>query len=1607
MLGGANTLKSWFDGASLLHASPFQSKPAPKGSNEIPVVVDVDDSTIFSSGIGNEYTEVVSDNGTFSFFNLPGIFRPGELVCIDTVGFNSCLGDIDFTTQGPFPGTNGRPDPFAIKSENKPAPYDPSSVRDSFLDYKKLYKVSSGDDTLTNAEEAHLRMHAASLLMKDRAVYQDAATQAENAVTPESSEFLMAGLVADPTSLLLPSTNPFESFFGTPDATVYKQAVEASNHAIVGQLTMNLGAVLQTELLDAKTRIKKALIAEAEYSFYSHSSDINKLDAIDDPAKIKAKITLIRAKIQKGMRLQAVQNAAGNVGTYATIGGKEYNITTRLAAISQITDKAKFEKEMAKVHRELKLVSLANGLDSTIRLTGKLSSAATKVMYGEVKQEDMNPCLAGGLEESAFALCDMRDSGFVGIDNAIEYKKVFGKTQRMAKLARSLLDRGKVDAAGALFAAIGNNKEFGSMITRLQSDLKTTAQTEQQQVLIGTVAITIASMYVGSALGGLAAGAMSARNAPVWAISLARFSTMTTGFVVTETGLNALIQWKNPYDTKAGVWGNTKAAMSKLAWTALMFKFIEAPLAVHGAIVRSILLRRSAGQLIKQGRLAKMDLDPRFMAPKTAKLIAEGAELGTFGKALNWGAKFANEFTAFTAYDFIHQVAHNKLTADFVSKKAFGERFAFLCALKVGSFLSKPFPGAIKEMFANKVGKVRTEASKIMDELTKYESEGKTDKAQLDGIHARLEVSLKARHKIEKRAALLDANFAAEAKQTEGVLAALKARKAEQQALDAIDNGNYSPKSKRNLTSFLEAGKTQGKLEYDVDSQGVIRVVLKGDKPVIKRIVPDHIARQKHADVDTPSQETFHKTPGAYEAKPLFTYTPGEGQPTTARHGKVLLSVTDGQLYVMSADGKTKPVVNGESRSESDWHVMAESDTVMIDGKYYARIEGEMRYVEPAPDGSGVLMVKNAKGEMVPAVGEQSFIIANPGGKAVTKVGRGVDAKRTLDGEQDILTILHDNGLRFTPKALGRVAPNELVISKIPGKTLNNMTAEQRAEIKLHVWVKFQLNIAKMANLGIVHTDIGPHNIMYSQGKLYLIDFGMAKKSIKSDHNIRYARRLQKACEGKEGLNFAMQKAKGSKVTVPKIEFAKPKKAAKEAPAESDLGAAPIMKHQGIEADVVQPRGEVAETATRKRRHQIWFTALLLERQHYTPEAEGTLASFTGRQDSWGENARNFRNKLHWLRSAMKKYERLEAKHKQTGDAELIPRLNELSINIKQRLTWLQRSQFHQMIVDHQNQVATHNTDMQPLMIALSEVQLRRPEGMDRVGPSALTMDYNVRYNQPQNKALGPYLDMGFFNVPLRDMARVNVFVTTPEQALAVRRQIASKTDLTIQHNHDTISRETGELVRKDIKITLPSGKEITVKVYIEPGTSGECGMKGYEPADSVTIVRSENIDGTWIEKKATLELQVDPKGPIRQWRYVYPDGAPGGLVVARIDLQNGRSIGESYTHPNFRGLGLNTRLKNKMAEEVSEITARIHNNKTVRSLEAAYEQVVGQSQSAIQRHLNEAFRKTLLGKTREKSGYTDHHVDRTAVKEKNGQPALNADRKPIVSYEVTSRRPQ
>ncbi len=183
-----------------------------------------------------------------------------------------------------------------------------------------------------------------------------------------------------------------------------------------------------------------------------------------------------------------------------------------------------------------------------------------------------------------------------------------------------------------------------------------------------------------------------------------------------------------------------------------------------------------------------------------------------------------------------------------------------------------------------------------------------------------------------------------------------------------------------------------------------------------------------------------------------------------------------------------------------------EGEIVGINGRYFARAHHGFREVAAPPTVEDI-MQRFRRGERITtASGGHFSSVFDLGDGRMVKVGETLDRQAILDNEQTVLATIHFNIAEhpeiygalsdFVPALIGRPDPAMLLLSRVPGRTLESIHDENPAalrDIPSAAWDRFRENLALLNRMGIHHGDMSLSNILWDGTTLRLIDFGQAR----------------------------------------------------------------------------------------------------------------------------------------------------------------------------------------------------------------------------------------------------------------------------------------------------------------------------------------------------------------------------------------------------------------------------------------------------------------------------------------------------------------------------------
>ncbi len=246
--------------------------------------------------------------------------------------------------------------------------------------------------------------------------------------------------------------------------------------------------------------------------------------------------------------------------------------------------------------------------------------------------------------------------------------------------------------------------------------------------------------------------------------------------------------------------------------------------------------------------------------------------------------------------------------------------------------------------------------------------------------------------------------------------------------------------------------------------------------------------------------------------EPLAWKPTGDGGQEAKLGAGVLKTDKQGGL-TLEFPGAKDPVSlqhNGrELRLESDDILQIRAgDTLEIDGFAYVRSGNELRpFTRPTP---GKVLADGGNGKIFDN-GDGSATKQGKTRKVMNADGtvREIDPATAFDNEQRALAFVQDMAARepaladFAPLLIGRTGAGELVIGKVPGKTLENLSVAERKAIPEQAWKDFETALRLLGEAGLYHGDMNPQNVLWDGKKLRLIDFGNAQFKVADNNDMK------------------------------------------------------------------------------------------------------------------------------------------------------------------------------------------------------------------------------------------------------------------------------------------------------------------------------------------------------------------------------------------------------------------------------------------------------------------------------------------------------------------------
>lgn len=148
-----------------------------------------------------------------------------------------------------------------------------------------------------------------------------------------------------------------------------------------------------------------------------------------------------------------------------------------------------------------------------------------------------------------------------------------------------------------------------------------------------------------------------------------------------------------------------------------------------------------------------------------------------------------------------------------------------------------------------------------------------------------------------------------------------------------------------------------------------------------------------------------------------------------------------------------------------------------------------------------------------------------------------------IEPEQQALTYLQYRGLRegldgFVPSFEGRPGTDRIVIGRVEGRDLRELSPQERRGIPEGAWQRFFTDIAAMNRIGVSHNDINAGNVIWDGERLHLIDFGLStlgsvRRAYRGEESNDLATAKEIRKRAREGTDLFVVMASGGKVAVP------------------------------------------------------------------------------------------------------------------------------------------------------------------------------------------------------------------------------------------------------------------------------------------------------------------------------------------------------------------------------------------------------------------------------------------------------------------------------------------
>ncbi|MFO1518977.1 MAG: hypothetical protein U1F57_04840 [bacterium] len=336
-------------------------------------------------------------------------------------------------------------------------------------------------------------------------------------------------------------------------------------------------------------------------------------------------------------------------------------------------------------------------------------------------------------------------------------------------------------------------------------------------------------------------------------------------------------------------------------------------------------------------------------------------------------------------------------------------------------------------------------------------------------------------------------------------------------ALPADEQAVVRPQVEKLIQDLVDRGHSIGDIEFVFDkTTGKVHIVdMEGiglhdvdvNNPAAKKMEVEK-AKQWYLDVPEDQGPPSSMPPGGGGGMPsALNWHLNENGVPTARMGDVTFIKVDGEIWVQPfSDGAVE--LNGGKVGMGHAVSLSNLDEVVVtqNGKnhHFTLHDGQLLPMAPLGEGGEAYVFALGDGKVMKIY--RSFETAQARADQEANVLSQVQKLAETHPEiRDFAPVLEDHAnhpLTNTPA---------LVMSKVPGKSVADMTPEERKQIPEEAWERFAGGLKVLNDNGIFHNDIVAQNIMWDGSKLRLIDFGGA--IVSSD----------KVVVGKKGGSFDLE----------------------------------------------------------------------------------------------------------------------------------------------------------------------------------------------------------------------------------------------------------------------------------------------------------------------------------------------------------------------------------------------------------------------------------------------------------------------------------------------------